>query len=324
MRPPRWLGRAVRAVFLLLAVTGLLLALRGQGHAVWAATSRIGGLGVVGAFLAAAAGLGASGLVWRALLADLGSPLPVRTAGHVFFLGQLGKYLPGSVFAVAAQMELGRDQGVARSRVASAGVVFMAVLVATGLLVAAGTLPFASPHTVHRYGALLLALPVLLTCLAPPVLTRLLTLLLRALRRPPMERSLTWVGVGRAFGWALVMWGCYGAHILLLVAPQRHASGIALPVVALGGYALAWTAGFLVVVAPAGAGVREAALALALLPVLDRPAATAVAIVSRGLMTVGDLAWGGLGAAWRPVPTPIGPALGTVGGVQQLGKAAER
>ena len=325
MTPPRWLGRAARVAFLVLAAVLLVAGLQGQGHAVLDAVGRIGPLSVAGSLVAVLAGLLASGLVWRSVLADLGSPLPVRTAVHVFFLGQLGKYLPGSVFAVAAQMELGRGQGLPRSRIASAGLVFMAVLTASGLAVAAATLPLAGPAALRRYGAVLLLLPVLAVGLAPPVLTRLLGLVLRVLRRPPLERPLSAAGIGAAFGWALVMWACYALHVLLLAGPQhlggdaaRHAA--VLPLTALGGYALAWTAGFLFVVAPAGAGVREAALTLVLLPALGRPAATAVALVSRALMTVGDLAWGAFGAATRPGP----PQVGTVGEVRQLGKAAER
>ncbi len=65
----------------------------------------------------------------------------------------------------------------------------------------------------------------------------------------------------------------------------------------------------LVVAAPAGAGVREVALVAALAPLLDRGAALAVAVLSRVLMTLGDLAWGAVGAVLDhrgrgPVKTP--------------------
>jgi uncharacterized membrane protein YbhN (UPF0104 family) len=63
---------------------------------------------------------------------------------------------------------------------------------------------------------------------------------------------------------------------------------------ATGGFAVAWCAGFLLVVAPAGAGVREAALVLVLGGTLARPQAWVVALVSRLLFVVGDLGWGGV------------------------------
>ena len=329
-RVPRWVNRAARFAFLILVVVAIVLTLRSQGDELRTAIGRTGVGATVGSLVAVLAGLFASAMVWRALLTDLGSRLPLRVALHVFFLGQLGKYLPGSVFAVAAQMELGRDQGVSRSRVGTASLLFMGVLTAIGLLVAAVALPFTSPDALQQYFWVLILLPIGLGCLAPPVLTRLVAAMLRLLRRDPLERPLSTRGVGAAAGWTLVMWIAYGVHLWLLVRPQdiqpRSGDGHLL-LVSLGGYALAWTVGFLFLLAPAGALIRETVLVLAFAWVLDRPAATAVAVVSRGVMTRGDLVWGAVGGALRPKSgpkrTPDGAPVATVTPVKQLGKAAD-
>jgi len=320
---PRWLKTGLRVSFLLVAVFAIVLTVRRQGAGLGDAVARTGLAAAAGSLLAVLAGLFASAMVWRALLADLGSRLPLRTALHVFFLGQLGKYLPGSVFAVAAQMELGRSQGIARSRVGTASLLFMGVLVAAGLLVAGVALPLTSPDALRHYFWVLAVLPVGLVCLAPPVLSRLVGVMLRVLRREPLERPLSWRGVAAAVGWALAMWAAYGVHLLLLVLPQSLTGDASLPLLALGAYALAWTVGFLLLIAPAGAGLRELVLVLSLAPVLHSAAATAVAVVSRGVMTLGDLLWGGAGALLRPRSGADGTGVVTVGSVQQLGKAAD-
>jgi hypothetical protein len=319
----RQAGRVLRIAFLLLVVVALVLTLRSQGADLHRAVTRTGLAATAGSLVAVMVGLFASAMVWRALLTDLGSRLPLRTALHVFFLGQLGKYLPGSVFAVAAQMELGRDQGVSRSRVGTASLLFMGVLTAAGLLVAAVALPLTSPDALRSYFWVLLVLPVGLLCLAPPVLTRLVGTGLRVLRREPLERPLSAAGVGAALGWALAMWGAYGVHALLLLLPQERTGSGNLPLLALGGYALAWTVGFLFLLAPAGALIRETVLVLAFAPVLDRAGATAVAVVSRGVMTLGDLLWGAGGALLRPRRRANGTDVATVTPVKQLGKAAD-
>ena len=297
--PSGVLHRAVRGGFLVLAVGLLLLVLRDQGPEALRAARRIGAPAAGASLLAVLTGLLTSALVWRAVLADLGTALPLRPAMHVFFVGQLGKYVPGSVFAVAAQMELGRAHGAARSRTATAAVVFLGVLVATGLLLAAVVLPLTSPRALRSYGWVLPALPLGLVALAPPVLTRLVGRLLAVLRRQPLERPLSARGVGTAVAWALAMWVAYGLHVWLLVRPQDTGATGSLLLLSAGAYALAWTAGLLVVVAPAGAGVRELALVAALAPVLDRGAALAVAVLSRVLMTCGDLLWGLAGVAFH-------------------------
>jgi hypothetical protein len=308
VRPSPALGSAVRVGFLVLAVVLLLLALRSSGPEALSAARRVGAAPAAGSLAAVLVGLLASALVWRALLADLGTRLGLRAALHVFFLGQLGKYVPGSVFAVAAQMELGRTHGAPRSRVGTASLLFLAVLVDAGLLAACVALPLTSPDALRAYAWVLLVLPLGLIALAPPVLTRLVGLLLRALRRAPLERALSARGVGAAVGWALVMWVAYGVHLWLLLRPQDPPAGTSLLLLGVGAYALAWTAGFLFVVAPAGAGVRELALVVALAPVLDRAGALAVAVLSRVLMTLGDLVWAAVGAAARPA-SAVAPAV---------------
>ena len=318
-----WLRRALRVAFLVFVVVAVVLAVRGQGDELRDAVARTGVAATVGSLLAVLVGLFASAMVWRALLTDLGAQLPLRTALHVFFLGQLGKYLPGSVFAVAAQMELGRDQGLSRNRVGTASLLFMGVLTSTGVLVAAVALPLTSPDALRDYFWVLAVLPVGLVCLAPRVLTRLVATLLRLLRREPLDRPLSWTGVGAAVGWALAMWVAYGAHLLLLVLPQHRTGSANLPLLSFGGYALAWTVGFLVLLVPAGAVIREAVLVVSFAPVLDRPSALAVAAVSRGVMTLGDVLWGGVGALMRPRNGTDGTGVATVTPVKQLGKAAD-
>jgi uncharacterized membrane protein YbhN (UPF0104 family) len=119
------------------------------------------------------------------------------------------------------------------------------------------------------------------------------------------------------------MWAAYGVHVLVLLLPQHTHGSASLPLLAVGAYALAWTVGFLFLLAPAGAGLREVVLVLALAPALHGPAATAVAVVSRGVMTLGDLLWGGAAVLIRPRNGLDGTGVATVSGVQQLGKAAD-
>ena len=288
-------GRWARPLFVVAAVALAVVALVGDGHAAAHRASDIGAPRLLLATVAALAGLYASALAWRALLAGLGARLAVRPALDVFFVGQLGKYLPGSVFAVVGQVQRAGAAGVSRTAVAATAVLTMVMNVASGALVAAGLLPFADAGALGHHPELLVALPVALAVLHPRVLGPLLDRGLRLVRRPPLPAPPAGRAILVALAWSLVVWACYGAHIWAL-AGGLGAHGGRLPLLATGGYALAWTAGFLFVVAPAGIGVREAALVLALRPVLGAPAALAVGVVSRLLMTLADLVWAAVGA----------------------------
>ena len=79
-----------------------------------------------------------------------------------------------------------------------------------------------------------------------------------------------------------------------MLAAQLTAVELPLLALASGAFAASWCSGFLLVVAPAGAGVREAALVLLLSGALTRPQVTVVAVVSRLLFVLGDLGWAGV------------------------------
>ncbi|MFD2028096.1 lysylphosphatidylglycerol synthase domain-containing protein [Promicromonospora aerolata] len=234
-------------------------------------------------------------LAWRAVLADLGSPLSLRGAIALFGVSQLGKYVPGGVWNVVAAAEVGVGHGVPRSRSAASMLVAVAVSVASGAAVGAVALPFVSAGALGAWSWVVWVAPAVVVVLAPPVLNRLIGLVVRATRRQAPDQPTTWRGLGRAAAWSVAGWLVAGLQLWVLC------TGLGLPptvrtfALATGGWALAWTAGFLFVVAPAGAGVREVVLAAVLAGALSAPAAALAVLVSRVALTVIDLVLAGAG-----------------------------
>ncbi|BEP14607.1 lysylphosphatidylglycerol synthase transmembrane domain-containing protein [Acidothermaceae bacterium B102] len=300
MRTPPWLWRALRVGFVVLAVGLLVAALIDQWHNVSHGWHELPVSSLVLAGAGVLLGLFFSALAWRALLSDLGQHVPVMGAVRVFFVGQLGKYLPGSVWPVVAQMELGKAYGLSKRPVGTVALIVMVLNVATGLLVAVVLLPFTSPHALHQYGWAIAFLPVGLALLHPRVLNPVIDKAFSLARREPLEQPLTLRGIAIATGWTLLMWASYGGQIWALAAGLHAHHAASLPAMSTGAFALAWTAGFLFIISPAGAGVREAILIVALATVLGHDERVALAAVSRLLMTAGDLVWGAVGGLTRP------------------------
>ena len=288
VRTPSYRRRLVHAGLVVLALVFVALALRGRTGEIADGLARLSVGTVLLAFLAVMGGLLAAALSWRALLTGLGSPLPLAVAGRVYLLAQLGKYLPGSVWPVLAQTELGRDHAVPRTRSAIGAAAALVVSVVTGAVVGVACLALSATSAVRTYWyvAPVTVLGVVLLC--PPVLRRLLRLAFRVIRRPATDITVSGSAMLASAGWGFLQWFCFGLQAWLLARDLGGGGKDGLLLLSIGAFALAWVVGFLVVFVPAGAGAREATLVLVLGPTLGNGNALALALMSRVLMIVGD------------------------------------
>lgn len=292
IRVSKWVRLGLLTVILAFCSYGLAL----EWPQVRPALGQLHWYSIAGALAAAMASAGCMMLAWRRLLADLGSKLPVPVAARVTFMAQLGKYVPGAVWSFAAHVELGHDYDVPRRRGAASVIVGLAVAVATGLLIAAAILPLASPAVARKYLLFLAVVPVIVICLAPPIMHRLLGFALKIIKQEPLNQPVSWRGLAVALSWTVAGWLLLGLQVWLLVADEAK-DGVHSLLISVGAYALACSLALLLVVFPGGIGAREVILVAALAPVLPHGAALAVALVARVISTMSDLAWGGIALA---------------------------
>jgi hypothetical protein len=130
------------------------------------------------------------------------------------------------------------------------------------------------------------------------VLNPLLTWLFKVAKRPGLDQPVTLAMVSKSLAWSLLAWLANGVQIWILADKLGAPAGRTF-LIALGGYAFAWCVGFVVIIDPAGAGIRDALLVAVLAPVLPAAPALAVALVSRAVNTISDLLVAGLAMASR-------------------------
>jgi hypothetical protein len=236
----------------------------------------------------AIAGMVCNVMAFNTVLDALDTRVRSAEAGRCYLVGQLAKYVPGSVWAFVLQMELAKKAGVPRVNGFTATIVTLGLSVVSALVVGL----IALPHLLEIGGAapwlILALLPIALVCALPPVLTRLVNLLLRLLRRRQLPRALGWTHVGVALVWTSLAWVAFGTHLWLLTSSEANLGPYGW-VQSLGVFALAMTASSLALVAPSGIGVREAIIAVALAPALPVGVALGLALASRLVLTVADL-----------------------------------
>ena len=209
---PRWFRIAQVVVGILLFGAVAFAAIR-DWREVSQTVEELSWWSVAGCFVLALAGLLASVLTWRRLLEELGSLVARRPAGKIYLVGQLGKYLPGSVWAFVLQMELGRQVGVPRPRAFAASLVTVGINCVTSLALALLALSAVANGSWWIDVTVIMLVPIGLLAGCPPALTREVNLLLRLLRRPQLERPIGWNGVLSAAAWFLRMTRCSACRL---------------------------------------------------------------------------------------------------------------
>jgi hypothetical protein len=222
---------------------------------------------------------------WQRTVAAWGARLRFRDAARVWFVSNLGRYIPGKVWQIGAMGALAQQAGTpAIAAVGSAFVVSLvnvlagfAVIGATG----AGTL------SLRPWGTALLAALAVGLLAAPWMLPAATGWINRRLRTTSAETRLPHSAVWIAAAGCALAWLLYGlAFRLLHVAVLGRVTGD------LAGSTSAFTAsylaGFLFLLAPGGLGVRE----VTLLGLLDRfgiasgAEALLLVVVSRVWLTI--------------------------------------
>ena len=241
------------------------------------------------------------GLIWRAVLARLGWRLDLRICLRIYLASEFVRYIPGNVWHILTRLLWVGRYGVSRPVAFASMTVELITKLAAGALVFAISLLFWSNSTALRFllhgTALFSLLGVGIICalligLHPRVLTRLLNIALRLLKRHPIVLPLRYTDILLVTLMWCASWfvaGCAFYILLLALVPSIPLA--ALPI-CIGIYAIAWDIGFVSFVTPSGLGFREGAIAVLLslaLPSLPLAVGPILAALSRVVSTLAEL-----------------------------------
>jgi hypothetical protein len=294
------------AAFILATVAGVTLAVRGQDWSAVQIAVRPTAIPFwLAAFTANLAGLVLAMASWRTLLVDIRVRVPLPVGGVMFAAGLVSKYIPGRVWGLLVQIQLGRSVGLTAGRVGSAYFVSLAVGLASGATVGLLAAPAALGGR-----AIWLAVPVLLIVglfAWPNVTNRLAAVASRVRRRPSGADRLSDQAIRRSITFSLASWLVSGLHLWVLVLMFHAPAARTLPL-CVGGFALAMVVGSLAVVLPDGWGLRELVLTLPLATVVSGPAVVAVLVASRVVVLLSEVVGAGLTLLVRRWSGPQSPS----------------
>jgi hypothetical protein len=225
---------------------------------------------------------------WRRLLAGWGGYLPFGTASRIWFVSNLGKYLPGKVWSIAAMSVMAREQAVSPVAAAGSSILIQLITVATGIALALfmGVRAIDQPVIAIVVGVILGAAIASLPVTLPRLARAASALTGRVIEVPPLATSVLLLTVARS----LLSWLAYGIAFQFFVrGVLGSAAGATSSYIAV--YAASYILGFLALFAPGGVIVRESALVAGMvrLGLAGQADAFAVAVASRLWLTVVEL-----------------------------------
>lgn len=279
----RVLVTTARLAFVFAAIGFAWWQLRGDWDEIADAARASGATRWIQAAVLITIGTAITGFAWRLILTGFGQRIGIRQGLAIFFVGQMGKYIPGSVWSLGMQASMARRAAVPVAVTVVTGLLFIGWHLATAVAVgSAGLLVGAIDIPVPRAVAAA-ALIGSIAVLSPGVLNWLGT---RTARAEHVLR-LRWSATTALWLMFAGTWTSYGLALTRLAGSGEQTLGLG---TATAAFAVSYTIGLVVIIAPAGLGAREIALGATLAPAIGTPQATAVVLVGRVLFTMTDFA----------------------------------
>lgn len=230
---------------------------------------------------------------WRRVLGAWDSHIPFRPAARIWFLSNLGKYVPGNIWSLTAMGVMAKKRGLSALAASGSSVIMQMVSLATGagIVIVTSAKLLGQPLLVGAAVTVLVAVLLSAPTFLPPLAEWVGGLIGRDIAPPSVPATSIWTAALAS----TLSWLFYGLAFQLFVrgllgtAPGEISSYIAV-------YTAAYILGFISPIAPAGLGVREFTLAafMTQLGLANEADAALVAIAARLWLTIVELVPSGL------------------------------
>jgi len=229
--------------------------------------------------------------LWRAIVAHFGYPLPYRETIRIWVLGELTRYVPGTVWQYFSRIYLAGQWGVPASVTLSSALMELLFMGLAAVPLVLWHIGDVFPIVGGAQRVLLLTFPfAALVLLQPAVLNRLARFLLPRLKAEYTPIELSFAATVGLWSVCLGLWVVFGAGFALFarsLVPLTAAQGLLL----VSNYAASWLIGVITLFAPGGIGVREGVLGLLLGKMMPLGTALVVAVLSRLWLIALELLW---------------------------------
>jgi uncharacterized membrane protein YbhN (UPF0104 family) len=233
--------------------------------------------------------------VWNSLLEIVGSKLSFKNIFRIWFVSNLGRYLPGKVWTVVGMIYLLEKEGVSKRKGFTTAIVGQSLAVLSAFLLSfilSGHGLYERIFSHNPIGFILIlffSIAIFIFIAYPKLLEMVINLGLSLVRKEKISLELKSSELFLYLFYYTLVWFSYGLAFMVFVkaiAPAPWSQYFNLT----ASFAFSYILGFLAVFVPGGLGVREGVLVLLLSHYFPLPVATLIALFSRLWMTAVELA----------------------------------
>lgn len=228
-------------------------------------------------------------VLWLRLLRQFGCTLSFSEAFKIFYLSNMGRYIPGKVWQFVGMYYMLEKKDVGLGQAISSTLWVNIFFNLSGIFL--GSVILYS----YKFNLFPIPLPSLIALLVlifvviqPQVINRVLSLYMSYAGKGDIVFSLSIKTILTNLIFYAMLWLCYGVGFFFLVDSVTDVSLIQLPAL-VGFFALSHVIGFISFLSPGGLGVREGVLTYLLSLYMPLPIATITAVIARVWLLMGEL-----------------------------------
>lgn len=254
-------------------------------------------------------------IAWMKIMNSMHEDMDYRKSFSIYYASQLGKYLPGRIWAYAGQVYLAQTQGFSGEKTLVSSVLFQIISTAISVYFFIITLLFWTQFPLFARGSFVLLVTVSgLAMLRLDLLKKLTGIILNRFLKRSLQVDLTNGAVIYSSILLMMSWATYAIAYHQLINsfyPIDMITGIKFT----GIYAISWLIGYFSLLTPGGLGIREGIQVYLLSLFIPLPVSIVISLACRLWLTVGEVTVAGIAFLMlrkNPSAGSIEPGKGTV------------
>lgn len=243
--------------------------------------------------------------LWQAILKSMGLKLTYNETFSIYFIGNLGKYIPGKIWQFFMMAYMAKDKGLSAGKAFSAAFVGQMLSITAGILIAFVTIGFSFKkyiaNPIYIVSFILFICFILTLFIKPQLVEKSGNLIAKKLgRASTLKLEFNPKKLVIFISAYSVIWVLVGVSFFIICRSLINVGLEKLPFT-IGAFSASVVIGFLTLFAPGGIGVREGLITI-LLPkgeITTPTIASIISIIARLIFTLNEIALFGIALAFR-------------------------